>query len=1203
MKVKRILSSALLAVMIFSVLVAAFPMAASAAYSTEDVTTGTTATADLNSSELAAYLEQYLNYNYTTAEQMLQDELAAGYLYTVNSKDNLYSIFVNKYTGMLYYKNNATGQLLTSNPKDPAGSTSAPQLMSQIEIKFFESANTSSSPDYFSYEWAAKLSQISVSPISGGLRVNYTLGDTTPRFLLPGAITVEKFEKYLLVPMVDAYTELLIELCADHEIAEGKNLEFFDNEEYVNYDEYGFINTSSSSKMKGLKRYIEDMQTLCRKIYNSTTAEYKAIYKLNYAINLLLTHYSLQNPARYEEGDSILDKMYKDYPITATGTAIYVYGSDLTNVDKRIDSNNVKTYCHDYNFTMMYADEKECGYVDKSPQKPVFRCALEYSFNEDGSLSVRLPASSITFDETVYTLEYIRPLQYFGCADASRDGYIFFPDGSGAVINFEDFYREGIGGKPNLSLTVDTYGIDYCYSKITGSHRQQVTMPVYGVVNEIDANESTKALYGTSTITNGYFAIVEEGSTLAKLGVSFGGSGHKYATSYASYTPYPSDQYDLSDQISVGGASGSYTMVSESKYTGSYVTRIVMLTDEKIGEVSYGKDAYYDASYVGMAAYYRNYLKENGTLSKLQMVSEDLPLYIEALGAMDITTKVLSFPVTKSIALTSFEDVLTMYNELANCKAVVAERALENEKLAAAEEDEILKAEYTALAKEYRELEASIENIANINFRLTGFANGGMKFTYPTKLRWERACGGSRGYDALITESNKISAQEGINFGVYADFDFMYINNTAMFDGIGNKNNVSKMVDNRYASKQVYDNSIQEYESLYDMVISPDALDRLFTNFDKDFSEYASNKLSLSTLGSDLNSNFDEDNPIHRETASVHVSNLLDRITGKGYDVMTDIGNIYTVKYATHILNAAIDSSHFRYTSYAVPFIGLVLHSYVNYTGAPLNYAGNVDYEILKSIENGAAPYYVVCFQNSAHLKEDSELSHYYGVSYQNWYNDMIKTYHELNLAIGDLQDFELVYHSAVVCERVIEDGEMKANYKLLEAEIIELLDAQLTALVDASFNQLAQGGAANYNKRLKLVVNREALIMQFSEILNLSVEEISTGEFAQAVDALIAEYTAEYPGASQEENNYVVTFDRIAYSSKYSYITDSAAFDEDYVKTDYTIDNGNVTMVKYRKGDKEVVFFLNYNNYTVNIRLDAETVISLDKFSYTRIG
>ncbi len=1213
MKIKRILSSFLLLAVVFTSLVVAFPISASAAYSSESVSSGTTATANLAGDELKSYLSDYIVYNYSTAEEMLADELEAGYLYSVNSADNLYSLFVNKYTGFVFYKNNVTGQILTSNPVDPgylnAGGSVAVQdtarqnLMSQIEIKFYETENSTIPKTYNSYSWAALRSQISVSPIANGLRVNYILGDTTPRFLLPGAITVEKFDQNILTPLINAYISILTEVCESKGYTD-YDFNFFENEDYEPYDEFGYINTLEED---GVLDFVSDTNKIALQACGGSTAskEYKSVSEIGSAVSKMARAYSMENPEYYNPDSDLYTQMVEKYPIFGKGVAIYICNVVIDDTATRRQLGNyIKAYCPDYSFADMYRDEQECGYVNEVVQKPVFRCALEYSFNSDHSLSVKLPASSITFDETVYTLEHIRPLQFFGCADAANSGYIFFPDGSGTIVDFKDFYRHGSSTNPNLSLSTSIYGTDYAYSTIDlkNAYRQQVTMPVYGVVNEVPANALTNSLYGKETVTNGYFAILEEGSTLATLWINSDFPSYKYGTVFASYSPYPIDTFDLSES-SATGETGIFKMASPFKYTGTYATRFVMLTDEEIGEAVYGEDSYYESSYVGMASYYKNYLKNNGTFATLEMVNENLPLYIEALGAMDITAKVLSFPVTKSIPLTRFEDVVTMQKELASAKDIALAKAAENEQLALATEDEALKASYTALAEEYRAFAELAQNITNINVRLTGFANGGVKSTYPTKARWERSCGGADGFAALLAESNAVSANAGMNFGVYPDFDFMYINNTAMFDGIRNKGNVSKMVDNRYASMQLYNSSLREFESLFDLVISSDVLDKFYTKFEKSFRENGTNKISVSTLGSALNSNFDEDNYISRENAIEDVDALLSRMTAiDGYELMLDAGNVYSLKYATHLLNVATDSSHFRYSSYTVPFTGLVIHSYVNYAGSPLNYSGNVQYEILKSIENGAAPYYILCYQNTSKLKEDKELNDYYGVSYQNWYNDIVTTYAVLNDAIGSLQDYEIYDHNVIVCERVIEDEEMKANYVLLQNEIVELLKEQLTVCVDNAYAELKAGGEANYAKRLMLAIDKNALLIQFSEILNVPVNELDSG-FVAAVDAIITNYSTEYSGAESAENSYVVSFSAIEYSSKYSYITDSAAFDKDYVRTDYTIDNGNVTMVTYRKGNDKVSFLINYNNFSVTIRLDANTVITLDKLSFKKLG
>ena len=1212
MNIKRILSTALTVVIIFTTIMAVIPFSAGAAYSESSASAnagvpGGYKEANLDSEEIKVYLEEYLKYNFKTAAEMLDYELQGGYLYAVNSQGNSYTLYINKYTGFVYYVNNYTGQILTSNPINPGylssiGSVAVQQqyreaLMSQIIVTFSDAANNY---EYTSHKWAAGRAQLSVSMISGGFRVNYTLGDTTARFLLPGRITAKDFDEYIVMPIIEQYDEMLREYCS--EAYPDEVFSYFDNENYKHY-EYDCINTSSSN---GLKKYLLNTANMFKVALKNDPITLKEMDNLNKDAMKILNAYTLYAPAKYIDDDRFketLNQMYKDYPITKDGTAIYVYSGNQLAETKRPFSEIIKKFSPNYTFSMMFEDEKECGYVDNSAQKPVFRCALEYTLNADGTLSVRLPASSITFDEAVYTLNDITPLQYFGCGDMSKEGYAFYPDGSGTIIEFDDFYNEANNKMISMNLSSDMYGVDYCYSKITGAHKAQVTMPVYGIVNEVKANAMTEYLYETDTVKNGFFAILEEGSALAKLGFRSGGTSHRYFSVFASYMPYPADVFDLSDTISVGSI-GSYKMVSESKYNGSYVTRYVMLTDDEVGEELYGKDAYYKSDYVGMAAYYRDYLKNNGVLTALENLSEDLPLYVEVLGAMDISAKFLSFPITKSIPLTSFDDVGKIYNQLSKCEEYVQEKVSEYEELASREKDDNLKYQYTQQAERYRALIGNIQSIKNVNFKLTGFANGGMASTYPVKVKWARACGGKSGFKSLIKEASKISESSDYNFIIYPEFDFTYINNTSLFDGISNRGNVSKMVDNRYASKQMYNSVLQDYEVVSSLVINAKALDGLYSKFLKKYSKYDIKTISASTLGSDLNSNFDKKNPLNREDAKNTISDLLDRMVNEnGYELMIDTGNIYAVEYATHILNVNIDSSHFRYSSYAIPFTGLILHSYVNYTGSPLNYSGSSAYDLLRSIENGASLYYIVCYQNSAHLKADAELSKYYGVDYHNWYDDIVKTYNRLNGIIGDLQSYEIVDHRVLLAERQIEEKEAIQNYVHLQEEIIAMLDKQILSAVDAALATLRENG--NNNVRVKLDVtdaDRAALMNQFADILNIDITELQVSDFTKDVDEIIAKYELKYPGDDANGNSYVVNFSSIEYKSQYSYITDSCAFDKDYVYTDYTVDNGNVTMVTYKNGNSEVRFILNYNTYPVTVRLSSELEYKLEAYSYQRI-
>ena len=1172
MKTKRILSFVMASLMTLTCFFAILPMKASAAYS--ESTVGTTV---LPKDTVKKIVEAAYKYEYETAEEMLDYELSEGYLDSVAYRDAdgslLYTLYVNRYTGVIYYKNEKTGQILTSNPTDIGAVTkgktdenkTAMQLYSQLIISYSEIA-TSTSREYNSTRDAAVRAQISVNAIKNGLRVNYILGNTASRYLLPGMLKAEAFEEKILVPIIEKYEELLESYCREaypdadftfldgYTLKSGKELEIRTN---------GYIDTEAA-----LQDYLMDTQRYFKNVPNG-----KVVQSLNTSLRAFVIKYALQNPQVYIDqlnddnprndkiAQTMLDDMYKRYPITKDGIAVYVFDNTVTSGNRANFAKTISTYCPSYSFSDMYSDERDVGYVAEVEQNAIFRVALEYSFADDGSLLVRLPANSITYDSTLYHVTSISSLPYFGAGDMNgKDGYIFYPDGSGAIVDFADFYNST--KKTALSLSSSIYGQDFAYSKISGQHREQITLPVFGLVGETKRGASTVTSTGSDTVKNGFFAVVEDGMSLANLSFRSGGSEHKYASVFPEFMPYPADEYDLSKTISVG-AKGTYTMVAKTQYTGSYVTRYKMLADDSViaARKTAGDTAtYYPATYVGMAAYYRNLLRESGVLSALTTDTKDIPLYVESFGAMQIQDKFLSFPITKTIALTSFNDVIAMYGAF------------------------------------------SAAGIKNVNFKLTGFMNGGMEYTYPVKIRWERAVGGEDGFKNLIKQANTVSESADAHFGVYPDFDFQYISETGLFDGVSLGRHVSRMVDNRYASKQIYNAIVGEFESFFNMVVTADALDSLYTTFAKRYARYDTKRLSVSTLGSDLNSDFNEDRLLNREEARDRVISVLTRMKDEGgYEIMTSVGNSYALKYAKHLTGVATDSSHFRYSSYAVPFLGMILHGSISYTGTPLNYSGSPEYDLLRAVESGAYPSYILCYENTAYLKEDENLNKYYGVDYTTWFDSVKSTYSMLNEKLADLQTFFITDHRTLIAERIIDKKEQEENLATLENEAIERLDRQIAEAIDRAFDEM-RADPANAGRGIRLSIDRAASLSVMATQLGLAEASALSETFVSRVDAVIAKYTEKYGNYS--ENPYDLAFALSAYTSDYKYLTDSSSDEsaDTYEFTDYTCDNNNVILVTYSDGTKTVSFLLNYNVYPVNVRLNG-TVHTLAKYGFERIG
>ena len=779
--------------------------------------------------------------------------------------------------------------------------------------------------------------------------------------------------------------------------------------------------------------------------------------------------------SRYSLADAINQEMHdkycEDYPIlekfeqlAATDPqyenfAIYVL--DEANMGEQTikkQESIIKEYCKEYTFQDMEEDHAFVEYEAEIETYPLFKMALEYTVEASG-LVVRLPANGIRFNEALYRLDYIEILPYMGAGMNPNEGYTFFPDGSGTLFDFQEIAR--LGTRQVVSGKV--YGQDYAYHEPSGMYEEIIRYPVYGIYEKIEAN-SAEDPDGTN---RGFVAIVEEGDSLIELSSAHGGVASEYNTMRLSVYPRPTDSYNIADAISVG-SNTEWTVVSARKYTGSYKVRYIMLTDADAAEeaneaaVAAGMPAqtYYETSYVGMAKAYRDYLeKDLKILTRLTEndVEEDIPLYIESFGALLTTEKFLSIPVDVMTPLTTFKDVQTMYDDLKG------------------------------------------QNITNVNFILKGFTKGGLTNPrVPYNLKWENAVSKEMDFEELTAYAK----QE--NFGLFPDFDFVFSSTDAMFDGLTLSKHAAKTIDNRYTSKREYSATKHTYVSYFELALSPAYFSHFYEKFIPKYEKYAPVGISVSTLGSYLNSDFDEDEPYNRadgqkytEEAFAYIKNEL---ADSGTEVMTSGGNAYSWKYVDHITDIALDSSRFSVSSAAVPFLGIVLHGYVEIAGTPINMEGNLDYAFLKSIESGAAMKFILSYRNTNKLKEYEKLSQYYSVNYDIWFKDgtgdLVTMYNKLNDVLADVQTSIIIGHEFIEGTRVPDDDEL-------------ILDAE-QAIKDAIEYEKALENASSESER-KAIYEARQLIIKGSEILKNAIN----GDAANSLQAKINALEAIYNGTN----------------------------------------------------------------------------------------
>ncbi len=979
MKITKKIISALLAVLMLCGTLTVFSV--NVAAEAESESTPETAVVDVMDED--AIIKHYTTKVYATPEEKLAT------MELMTTKGN-YQMYADSLSGEVAVKDLTSGQILFTNPYD-IGATSAVEsvkmeLMSQIAVRYTENGRPK---EYFSFEYAAARNQIKVKNIKNGIRVEYTIGREEARRLVPRMIKQERFDELIRLPL----------------------LEYYDGDE----NNFYFKQFMSYYQLKGLE---------------------------------------------FCTSDRLKQDLLSVYPVVEDMN-IYVFDPTATTVELEKREEDIKTACPNYSYEEMDYDHQLTEYESEDENPPVFKLALEYTIDADG-FTVRLPANGIRFNESKFQLESICVLPYMGTGNNAYEGYTFFPDGSGALFAFEDLVDV-----TSNSVASKVYGTDYAYHEISGTYQQTVRYPVYGIVEKTryyDFNEFNENTGETETTTingmifdaleavrtegatlptylsaysklvagsaeavenevnRGFVAIIEEGDSMAEIATVHEGVKHPYDSVQMSFYPRPQDTYNMADAISVGTAT-DWTVVSTRKYVGNYKIHYVMLTDANIAaEKEIPSGNWYDATWMGMAVAYRDYLIKKGILAPLsdEETSDDIALYIESFGAIETVEKIASVPVEVMKPLTTFQDVQTMFTELLS------------------------------------------DGVNNINFKLTGHANGGFFATVPYKLKWEKAVSeetdfqelvdfaksiNDGDYSVLLTfakENNIFETEEEYaafeayvaeldkgNLGIFPDFNFSYVYRRMdkAFDGLNLRKHAVRTIDDRYTQKRYYYATRQRHMGFFELAISPAYFNHFYEKLIGNYLEYDNvTGISVSTLGDSLNSDFDEDEPYNRADSKNFVLQALEYFTAKdgaNLEVMVNGGNAYTWQYVDHILGAPLDSSRYIKASYSVPFIGVVLHGYANFTGSPLNMEGDLNYAKLKAIENGAAIYFTLSYQNTQVLKENFLTSQYYSVRYDIWYDDVIEIYNEINSITKDLQNKPIVGHEFLSGMRVPDTDEL----------------------------------------------------------------------------------------------------------------------------------------------------------------------------------
>lgn len=251
---------------------------------------------------------------------------------------------------------------------------------------------------------------------------------------------------------------------------------------------------------------------------------------------------------------------------------------------------------------------------------------------EDDYLEARIETSEIEEEDTSQTGKLTTSLSImssFGAASSTDEGYFVIPDGSGALIRFNN------GKTSAKSYTGYVYGSDITAVSLTEpAVTEQVYLPMYGIVNG----------------DNAMMVVCTEGDSNAKLTASVSGqSKSSYNICGFDFTIRDSDTYYMS-----GDNNTALTVFEDGDIkTDAIALRYYPLETEE--EPDYGD----------IAEAYRNYLTEETGVENT-VDSADPGLYLDFYGGTEKEKSILGVPVTMKTSLTSFEQAQDILENLAS---------------------------------------------------------------------------------------------------------------------------------------------------------------------------------------------------------------------------------------------------------------------------------------------------------------------------------------------------------------------------------------------------------------------------------------------------------------------------------------------------------------------------------------------------------
>jgi len=387
-----------------------------------------------------------------------------------------------------------------------------------------------------------------------------------------------------------------------------------------------------------------------------------------------------------------------------------------------------------------------------------------------------------------------------------------------------------------------------------------------------------------------------------------------------------------------------------------------------------------ESGYMGMAKEYRSWLMNKYPVLQNRHVSGGVPTAVEIIGAVNKTQHRLGLPFDLPLKLTSYKETEKMVKDFA------------------------------ALGWK------------NVHVKLNGWFNRSVDHTVPTKIKLINALGGKRDFEHII------STAEQNNFIVYPEVDFMFMRDIKAFSGFNLYSDAARYVNRervqRYPYSFVWFGERKMWGKL-NYLARPGATQRMIDRFQKQGKSYKIKNIAFRNMGSKLAGDYHERRHISREASMLMRQKKFEEFYKADKKIIVNSGFVYAAPWTNIITDMIITEHSFGITDTSVPFLPIVLHGIIPYTGKAVNLAEDYTKNLLKTVESGAGLYFSFMEEETAELQE-TKFRQFYANEYKKWVGDADVLYKKFNADFGHLYNQRIVNHVILALDVTIteyEDG------------------------------------------------------------------------------------------------------------------------------------------------------------------------------------